>query len=226
MSVEERRAAIVDATLPLLIEHGANVPTSKIAAAAGIAEGTVFRAFRDKTELLTACLHAVMESDHEVQQIAAIDRALPLSDRLVTALGHVNGYQSRIWAVAQAVHAGGVDMREARAKGGPDGAEGNQPPKSIVRVVNTIAELFDPETDRLRVQPALAARLLLGVIFANRMQGVGLGEAIAEPADLVQFFLHGVLTSNSTGSNSTASNSTSEESTVEQSTASNSRGSQ
>ena len=48
MSVEDRRAAIVEAALPLLIEHGANVTTSQIAAAAGIAEGTVFRAFGDK----------------------------------------------------------------------------------------------------------------------------------------------------------------------------------
>jgi hypothetical protein len=98
-------------------------------------------------------------------------------------------------------------MHAARAKG-TNGPADNQPPKAIVRVVNAIAELFDAETDRLRVDPALAARLLLGVIFTNRMQGVGLGEAIAAPADLIEFFLHGVLTTDSTATNSTAENST------------------
>jgi hypothetical protein len=56
---EQRRAAIVASTLPLLIENGSDVSTSQIAAAAGIAEGTVFRAFKDKQELLIpACAPA------------------------------------------------------------------------------------------------------------------------------------------------------------------------
>ena len=63
MSQEERRAAIVRSTLPLLIEHGGTVSTSQIAAAAGIAEGTVFRAFKDKQDLLIACMRAGMNSD-------------------------------------------------------------------------------------------------------------------------------------------------------------------
>ena len=39
---------IVDAALPLLLEHGEMVTTRQIADAAGIAEGTIFRAFADK----------------------------------------------------------------------------------------------------------------------------------------------------------------------------------
>ena len=58
---EERRAAIVEATLPLLMEHGELVTTSQIAAAAGVAEGTIFRAFPDKEALLSATLEAAMD---------------------------------------------------------------------------------------------------------------------------------------------------------------------
>ena len=50
---EERRAAIIDAARPLLIEHGENVTTRQLADAAGIAEGTIFRVFADKDELLS-----------------------------------------------------------------------------------------------------------------------------------------------------------------------------
>jgi AcrR family transcriptional regulator len=50
----ERRAAIVEATLPLLITHGSGVTSRQIAEAAGVAEGTIFRVFTDKEELLEA----------------------------------------------------------------------------------------------------------------------------------------------------------------------------
>ena len=43
---------IVEATLPLLLEHGEMVTTRQIAEAAGIAEGTIFRVFADKDELI------------------------------------------------------------------------------------------------------------------------------------------------------------------------------
>src|SRR6185437_10931544 len=42
MRAEERRAAIIAATLPLLLERGTNISTRQIAETAGIAEGTIF----------------------------------------------------------------------------------------------------------------------------------------------------------------------------------------
>src|SRR3954469_17045084 len=90
MTLEQRREAIVRSTLPLLIEHGGTVSTSQIAAAAGIAEGTVFRAFKDKQELLLACMEAGMNSEEEVARIAAIGHDGPLQERLTDGVRAVS----------------------------------------------------------------------------------------------------------------------------------------
>ena len=61
MSSDNRRRAIVEAVIPLLIEQGANVTTREIAGAAGIAEGTIFRVFPDKCALIHEAIKAGMD---------------------------------------------------------------------------------------------------------------------------------------------------------------------
>src|SRR6476469_9307170 len=78
MQRDDRRAAIVAATLPLLREHGQAVTTRQIAEASGIGEGTIFRVFTDKAELVDACLAAAFDQTDTVAQLAAIDRSQPL----------------------------------------------------------------------------------------------------------------------------------------------------
>ena len=63
MSPEERRAAIVRAARPLFLEHGQATSTRLVAEAAGIAEGTVFRAFATKQDLVDAVLDAEFDPE-------------------------------------------------------------------------------------------------------------------------------------------------------------------
>lgn len=56
MSQEERRSHILDAVIPLLRANGRDISTRQIAEAAGVAEGTLFRAFGDKDAIIRAAV--------------------------------------------------------------------------------------------------------------------------------------------------------------------------
>ncbi len=197
MSQEARREAIVRVTVPLLYEHGANVTTSQIAKAAGIAEGTVFRAFKDKQDLLTTCVRTALASRPEVEVVEAIDLGAPLPERLLAAITAVSGYLDRVWGLMSTLRDSGYDPRDGHDGHDRHGEDHRKdhggPPQEMQRVLVRIAALFEPEADRLAVQPVLAARLLMGIVFTNRMRGEGFGDEVAEPSQLVDLFLHGVL---------------------------------
>ena len=71
MSADDRRTALIEATLPLLLEHGRTVTSKQIAEAAGVAEGTIFRVFDSKDDLITAAL------DHAFDMRAVPRRPAP-----------------------------------------------------------------------------------------------------------------------------------------------------
>ena len=88
MSPDDRRKAILDALIPLLVERGGDVTTKEIARAAGIAEGTVFRVFPDKATLLFAAAQEAMnQADGEETFDEAIAGVEELRERVVIVAG-------------------------------------------------------------------------------------------------------------------------------------------
>lgn len=61
MSAEERRASILDAVSAYVVSAQMDVSTKEIARLAGVAEGTLFRVFDDKQDLLDAAFHHELE---------------------------------------------------------------------------------------------------------------------------------------------------------------------
>lgn len=151
---DERRAALVDTTRALLCRHGSGVTTRLIAEAAGVAEGTIFRAFPDKDALLTAVLEATFDTAAIHASISSIDRTLPLEDRLARAVALIQDRLTEIWQVMSAL---GVTEPPAA----------HRPPASRdTPEMQALAALFAPDADRLRIDPTEAAQLLRTLTFA------------------------------------------------------------
>jgi len=82
LSPEERRAAIVDAIIPLLRERGRDISTRQIAEAAGVAEGTLFRAFGDKDSIIEAAIARVTDPGPIRAKLRGIDPDEPTEDKI------------------------------------------------------------------------------------------------------------------------------------------------
>ena len=169
----ERRTAIIDAALPLLIEHGAGVTTRQIANAAGVSEGTIFNVFNDKHELLAAALEVAIDLSPFELAVEAIDRSTTFEQRLVLATELI---QRRI-----------VDIWKLVSQLGPQHQPADHKPLPDSRA---LAALFAEEPSRSRIEPNDAARLLraLSLSLTHPM-------LTAEPRtapDIVDLFLHGV----------------------------------
>ncbi|MBK9159173.1 MAG: TetR/AcrR family transcriptional regulator [Micropruina sp.] len=80
LSPDDRRRALIAATRPLLAEFGPDVSTRRIAEAAGVAEGTIFRVFETKQDLIQA---VIIDSVSPDALVAAIE-SVPETDDLAT----------------------------------------------------------------------------------------------------------------------------------------------
>lgn len=192
MSIEERRAMIVHAVLPLLMEHGTAVTTSQIARAAGIGEGTIFRAFKDKDELFTACTAEALRPDHVLDVIAEIPGDQPFEERLVEAAEALGAHLERMAALMGALQRHGhANLGDATRRGLDRGTWKGGRRESMAAMRSAITELFEPEKDRLRLPPEQLAALFMTMLFGgNRMVP---DEHTPTTRQVVDLFLHGAV---------------------------------
>ncbi|MGW5733165.1 MULTISPECIES: TetR/AcrR family transcriptional regulator [Streptomyces] len=182
MSPEQRRAMIIQTAIPLIAEYGAAVTTAKIARAAGIGEGTIFRVFADKDELLQACMAEALSPDHAIRELDAIDVSQPLADRLAEAAEALQAHLARMGAIAGSLgHHGGKHPGTVRGAGRQE---------STTRIRAALAELLEPDKAALRRPPEQIAALFFGLLFTQPRTE---DEPDLTPQELAEVFLHGAL---------------------------------
>ena len=186
MSRDERRAAIIAATLPLLRKHGQAVTTRQIAEACGIGEGTVFRVFTDKAELIDACLGAAFDQSPTLTQLAAIDRGLPLPARLEAA---VDVLQRRLSSVIELLIALGFPQPPEPGERTSDGSAGpTRPQPSTGRRRRPAA---NPIPTGLRLSPEEVATMTRLFTFAASHPKINDDEPLS-PRQITEILLYGV----------------------------------
>jgi AcrR family transcriptional regulator len=155
LSPDARRASIIAATLPLLRAHGSTVTTAQIAFAAGVAEGTLFRAFPDKDALIQATIQSAFDPAVTEQKLAAIDRTGTLRAQLIAAVQILKERVEQVW---QLISAFNLPMPPKR------------PPSDVHTdkgIRDQLEALFVPHAAELRVDPNYAMRVMRSLAFAG-----------------------------------------------------------
>lgn len=173
MSTEDRQEAIALATIPLLAEHGTHVTTGQIAKAAGIAEGTIFRVFKDKQELLDFCVLRAFRTRELVERIDAISVDKPLTGRLIEAMTMIDEMAARLGALMHTLGATGYRPNEDHKKDDASGKDAKPPMMDeFERTTTAISALLSSGQEQLRLPADRAAGYLMGLTFMTRMQAM------------------------------------------------------
>ncbi|MBC7441705.1 MAG: TetR/AcrR family transcriptional regulator [Ramlibacter sp.] len=175
LSVEDRQSMIIDAVTPLLLEHGQGVTTRQIAECAGIAEGTIFRAFDSKDELIRAAVARQLDPEPLRRQLAAVDLSLPLEDRVRTIVVLLRARFARIFSILSM--AGSIEKPHTH-----DAAH---------EFIEMLDHLLAPDFARLTVPPLRAAQIIRMVALAASVPQIRAG-AVFDDDELTALILYGV----------------------------------
>jgi len=180
---DERRRAIVDAVVPLLAEHGRGVTTKQIAACAGIAEGTIFRVFESKDQLVDEALVSAFAPGPFLEQLSRVDRDRPLRDRLVDVVTLLQNRFLGIFAL----------MRAVGLVAPPEHLERNKRADSWRTAVrDELVDLVAPDAHLLRVPPEEMLHVLRLLTFAGSHAEIA-DDDLMTPEEIVDVVLNGML---------------------------------
>ncbi|MBE1875708.1 TetR/AcrR family transcriptional regulator [Myceligenerans sp. TRM 65318] len=203
MAPEDRRAAIVEAVMPLVAERGVDATSRELADAAGVAEGTLFRAFGDKACLIgEVALKGLLRASDPANaraDLESVDARLPLVERVrrIIELGQRRSEEATAWVmVLRAMH--GREPMDARDPAHQERAHEMRSrlmaQKETRRTVieESLGRVLAQDLDHLRVPLAVAVALIEA---ATAHRWAGPEELTAPlPADvLADALVHGIV---------------------------------
>jgi AcrR family transcriptional regulator len=175
LSVEDRRATLVETTLPLLLEYGNAVTTRQIADRAGIAEGTIFRAFDSKDELIDAVVARQVDPEPFRRRLRGIDPGLPLEERITAIVALMRDRFTTVFSLLSVIgHRGPHPSDDSRRE-----------------FAEIIARILAPDLDRLTVPVDRAAQVIRMLTLAASVPHVRNGPDF-DDAEIAALILHGI----------------------------------
>jgi AcrR family transcriptional regulator len=181
MSVDQRRDALVQATLPLLVDYGRFVTTKMIAEAAGVAEGTIFRVFDSKEELVEAAIQQGFDPSRFLHDLDDVDPTTPLRPRLVEIVTILQRRFTELFGLMHAV--GMVAPPDHHSQAHVDSRE----------AINAqLVSLVAGDADLLSVEPEQLLHIVRLLTFSGSHPRISDGHTLT-PTQIVDVVLDGVL---------------------------------
>lgn len=159
LSPEDRRAALIEATLPLLYEHGRSVTTRAIAEAAGVAEGTIFRVFATKDELIDAAVRNAFEPGRMLDDMRDIPADATLDERVLALVRIMQARFSKSFLLLQR-----LGMTRPPEPTSQDGAEWE---RRVQQTMTAMEALISPYQDDLAMPAAHLVKTLRLLTFSG-----------------------------------------------------------
>ena len=179
MTAEDRRTALAEATLPLLLEHGRSVTTKQIADAAGVAEGTIFRVFESKDELVLAAVERGLDMEPFLADLATVYTDQPLKGVLLDICARL---QIRFRGIFLLMTAMGMVGPGRKYKA-------NVQDRRLAE--KAMVALVTPYADQITVRPDELVHMLRLLTFSGTHPHISEGH-ILTPEQIVGTLLHGV----------------------------------
>lgn len=176
LAPDARRAAIIEATLPLLAEHGPATTSAQIAKAASISQGTIFHVFGDKQNLIDAAVRHLMDIEPLLAEIDSLRGVRSLQPRLAGCADVLQRHLVRAMPVIMKC-------------GMPDGhdAKGDL----AIRAQASIAALLEPDAGSLTRPVGELSGMFFFLCIASAQQVVMGQPTMAGGTDLATLFLDG-----------------------------------
>lgn len=174
LAPEDRKAMIIEAVIPLLIEHGRGVTSRQIADAACVAEGTIFRAFGDKESLVQAAVEKYLDPEPLREALRSIDPARPLEHKVGAIIALLRERFRDVMRIMAVV-----------------GYERPPVPQERSEFAAIIARVLAPEAQELNWPPDRVAHILRLISFASAFPALNDGIEFSAD-DLARIALVGV----------------------------------